>query len=62
MVFKSRAPPAIRAMGHKDKEVICLYIDAWIRKQKFEKIFADSTAIIEFINQKIVHELHLRIY
>ena len=34
MASKSWAPPAIETIAHKDEEVIFLYIDAWIWKQK----------------------------
>lgn len=50
MASKSWAPSAIKTIMQKNKEVICLYIDVWIKKQKFRKILVDFVIIIELIS------------
>lgn len=62
MAFKSWAPPAIGTMVHKDEEVICLYINAQIRKQKFKKTLVHFGAIIKLISQKMVYNLDFFVY
>ena len=41
---------AIETRAHNDEEVICLYIDTWIRKQKLSKTLVDSNAVVELIS------------
>lgn len=52
MASKFCAPLAIKTMANKDKEVICLYINAWIEKQKLKKTLVDFGAVIELISRK----------
>ncbi len=59
---KSWAPPAIKTMAHEDEEVICLYIDAWIGKQKLNMTLVDSGAVVKLISQKVVHDLDLPVH
>lgn len=47
----------IETIAYKDKEVIYLYIDAWIRKQKIFRIFADFSIMVKLINRKVVQNL-----
>lgn len=61
MAFKSWASLAIETMAHKDKEIIYLYINAWIEKQKFKKTLVDFGTIVELISQKVVYNLDLPI-
>lgn len=46
-------------MAHKDEEVIGLYIDAWIEKQKLSKTLVYSGMVVELISQKMFHDLDL---
>ena len=48
-------------MAHKDEEVICLYIDTWIGKQKLKKTLVNSDAVVKLISQKVIHDLDLLI-
>lgn len=59
---KSWTPPVIETIAHEDEEVICLYIDAWIRKQKVSKTLVDSGTVVELISRKVVHDLDLQVY
>lgn len=59
---KSWTPPVIKTTAHKDEEVICLYIDAWMRKQKVSKTLVDSVAVVELISWKVVHDLDFQVY
>lgn len=52
---------AIETRAHNDEEVICLYIDTWIRKQKLSKTLVDSNAVVELISWKVVYDLNLSI-
>lgn len=58
-VFKLWASTAIETIAHKDEEVICLYIDAWIEKHKLNKTLVDSSIIIKLISQRVVYDLNL---
>ena len=55
-------PPVIKTVTHEDKEVVCLYIDAWIEENKISKTFVDSGAVVELISQKVVQDLKLTVY
>lgn len=57
MIFMSWTLPAIETMAHEDEEVICFYIDAWIRKQKLKKTLVDSGIVIVLISRKMVPDL-----
>lgn len=60
--FKFQIPLAIEIMTYKDKKIVCLYINAQIRKQKLSKTLIDSQVMIKFISQKVVHDLDLQVY
>lgn len=57
--FKSWAPPAIEIMVHKNEEIICLYIDAWIGKQKLNKTLVDFSIVVKLICRRMVDDLNL---
>lgn len=50
IISKSWAPLAIETMAHKDKQVIYLYIDTQIGKQKLSKTLVDFGAVAELIS------------
>lgn len=58
MAIKFWAPPAIETIVYKDKEIIYLYINIWIKKQKLNKTIVDFSAIVKFISRKIVYNLN----
>lgn len=47
-------PPIIKTIAYKDKEIICLYIDAWIGEQKINKTLIELGVVIELIIRKVV--------
>ena len=55
-------PPVIETVAHKDEEVICLYIDAWIEEHKISKTLVNSGAVVELISRKVVQDLELTVY
>ncbi len=55
-------PPVIETVAHEDEEVICFYIDSWIKEQKISKTLFDSGAMVELISQKVVQDLNLLVY
>lgn len=42
----------LEMVAYKNKEVICLYIDTWIEKEKISKSFVYSNVVVKLINQK----------
>lgn len=42
MASKSRAPPAIQTIVHKNEEIVYLYIDTKIEKPKLKRTLIDS--------------------
>ena len=52
----------IETVAHEDKEVICLYIDAWIEEHKISKTLVNSGAVVEVISRKVVQDLELTVY
>lgn len=55
-VSKSWTLPIIETIAHEDEKVICLYIDAWIGKQKVSKTLVDSGVMVELISRKVIHD------
>lgn len=49
----------MKTMMHKDEEVICLYIDTWIGKQKLRKTLVNSGTVVKLISQKMLYDLNL---
>lgn len=62
MASKSWTPSIIKTIAHEDKEIIYLYIDAWIGKQKVNKTLVNSDAVMELINWKVIHNLDSQVY
>lgn len=50
---------AIKTIAHKDEEIICLCIDAWIGKHKLNKTLVDFGVVIKLISSKVVYDLNL---
>ena len=56
------APPKIETEAHEEEEVACLYICSWVGNQLVVKTLADTGAVVELINPRLVKLLDLKIF
>ena len=54
--------PAILTEAHDEEEVVCLYIDAWIKDHHVPRTLVDTGAVVELINPKLVEILNLEVH
>lgn len=52
----------VETEAHEEEEVVCLYICSWVGEVMIAKTLADTGAVIELINPKLVERLDLQIY
>ena len=55
-------PPQIDTEAHEEEDVVCLYIEAWIGSKRVGKTLADTGAVVELINPRLVESLRLQVY
>ena len=52
----------IETEAHKEEEVIYLYIYSWVGNQLIVKTLADTRAVVELINPRLIKLLDLKIF
>ena len=61
VIIKKKAS-AVVTKAHKEKDVVCLYIQSWVNESRVKKILTNTEAVIELINSKLIATLYLQIY
>ena len=44
---------------HNEEDIVCFYIPSWVNGIKMKKTLADTRAVVELINPKLIDVLHL---
>ena len=60
--IKGGKAPAEETEAHEEEEVVCLYILSWVKGHLVKKTLADTGAVVELINPKLVKLLDLQIF
>ena len=60
--MKGGRAPAEETEAHEEEEVVCLYILSWVKGHLVKKTLADTGAVVELINPKLVELLDLQIF
>lgn len=54
--------PIVVTEAHEDEDVMCLYIQSWVNDSRVGKTLADTGAVVELINPRLVDTLHLPVF
>lgn len=60
--MKGGRAPTEETEAHEEEEVVCLYILSWVKGHLVKKTLADTGAVVELINPKLVELLDLQIF
>ena len=61
-IAMGKKPPEVQTEAHAEEEVVCLYILSWVGNHPIKKTLADTGAVVELINPKLVDALNLQIF
>ncbi|KAF6238733.1 hypothetical protein HO173_003239 [Letharia columbiana] len=56
MSAKEDKAPAVKTEAHEEEEVVCLYVMSWVGVTLIKKTLADTGAVAELINPKLVKQ------